>query len=77
MTSLLTGKLRAGGFQDPKAVRALVLLGDEGKSQGRGCSRVGQRAVRDMPSFGIKTHRFFQRVMLRNGSFKPPNLWSI
>lgn len=38
MTSLLIGKLGAGGFHDPKTLGARVTVSDEGKSQGRRCS---------------------------------------
>lgn len=78
MTSLLTGKLWAGGFQDPKTASALELLGDEGESQGRGCFRVGQRAVTETcHPLALRYTASSSWVMLRNGSIKPPNTWSI
>lgn len=45
VTSLLVGKLWAGGFHDSQAELSWVTLSDAGKSQGGGCSRFGLRGV--------------------------------
>lgn len=45
VTSLLIGKLWAGGFHDSQAEHSRVTLSDEGKSWGGGCSRIGLRGV--------------------------------
>lgn len=45
VTSLLVGKLWAGGFHDSQAEHSWVTLSDVGKSQGGGCSRLGLRGV--------------------------------